>query len=37
MIATHSRTPGTTDLPHGYNWLAKMLSLFNHRVEYIPA
>lgn len=36
MIATHSRTPGTTDLPHGY-WLANMLSLFNHRVEYIPA
>lgn len=36
MIATNSRTPRTTDLPHGY-WLAKMLSLFNHRVEYIPA
>lgn len=34
MIATHSRTPGTTDLPHGY-WLAKMLILFNHRVEAV--
>lgn len=35
MIAIHSRTSGTADLPHGY-WITKVLSLFNHRIEYIP-